>query len=82
MATEDLRTSFSGLINMGSNEYQTRDPVEDIWGPRTPYKHEWPTRVDERSIEEADKWVQSACVLCRFVHLSSDNVPNADINVK
>lgn len=52
---------------MGSNEHQTRDSVEDIWGTRTPYKHEWPTRVDERSIEEAEKWVQSACVLCRFV---------------
>jgi ferredoxin-nitrate reductase len=44
----------------------TRDSIEDIWGERTPYKHEWPTRVDERVMEEPDKWVQSACVLCRY----------------
>lgn len=43
---------------------ETRNAIEDIFGARTPYKHEWPTRVDERSIEEPEKWVQSACVLC------------------
>lgn len=42
-----------------------RDAIEDIWGPRTPYKHEWPTRLDQHCIEEPEKWVQSACVLCR-----------------
>ncbi|KAB5576489.1 hypothetical protein GE09DRAFT_1170103 [Coniochaeta sp. 2T2.1] len=43
---------------------QTRDSIEDIWGPRTPYKDEWPTRVDKACDEEPDNWVQSACVLC------------------
>lgn len=45
--------------------YESRDSIKDIWGERTPYKHEWPTRVDIRQIEEVDNWVQSACVLCR-----------------
>src|SRR5205809_6014964 len=45
---------------------QTRNSIEDIWGPRTPYRYQWPTRVDENSIEEPDKWVQSACVLCMY----------------
>ena len=45
-------------------EYQSRDSIEDIYGPRTPYKHEWPTRLDEHTIEEPEKWVQSACILC------------------
>ncbi|KAK2738987.1 hypothetical protein FQN55_009643 [Onygenales sp. PD_40] len=44
--------------------YQSRDPVKNIWGERTPYKHEWPTRCDSHTIETPDKWVQSACVLC------------------
>lgn len=44
---------------------QSRNSIEDIWGPRTPYKHEWPTRVDQACDEEPEKWVQSACVLCR-----------------
>ncbi|PTB71304.1 hypothetical protein M440DRAFT_220041, partial [Trichoderma longibrachiatum ATCC 18648] len=43
---------------------QSRDSVEDIWGPRTPYKDEWPTRVDQLCDEEPERWVQSACVLC------------------
>ncbi|KAI9151419.1 Nitrate reductase [Paramyrothecium foliicola] len=43
---------------------QSRDAIEDIWGPRTPYVHEWPTRVDHAYDEEPEKWVQSACVLC------------------
>lgn len=43
---------------------QSRDSIEDIYGPRTPYKHEWPSRVDENCIEEPEKWVQSACILC------------------
>ncbi|RFU79342.1 nitrate reductase [Trichoderma arundinaceum] len=43
---------------------RTRDSIEDIWGPRTPYVHEWPTRVDMAADEEPDKWVQSACILC------------------
>ncbi|KAL2132003.1 hypothetical protein VTI74DRAFT_4309 [Chaetomium olivicolor] len=43
---------------------RTRDAIEDIWGPRTPYKDEWPTRVDMACDEEPELWVQSACVLC------------------
>ncbi|TFA99559.1 Nitrate reductase [Trichoderma ghanense] len=43
---------------------QSRDSIEDVWGPRTPYKDEWPTRVDKSCDEEPEKWVQSACVLC------------------
>lgn len=43
---------------------QSRDSIENIWGERTPYNGSWPTRVDERVVEEPEKWVQSACVLC------------------
>jgi ferredoxin-nitrate reductase len=43
---------------------QTRDSIKDIWGERVPYYGEWPVRVDERTEEEPDKWVQSACLLC------------------
>src|SRR6478672_843484 len=44
----------------------SRDSISDIWGPRTPYRGEgqWPVRVDERTLTEPERWVQSACVLC------------------
>lgn len=44
----------------------TRDSIHDIWGPRTPYEGEgqWPARVDERTLEAPDRWVQSCCALC------------------
>ena len=42
----------------------SRDSISDIWGERTPYRGEWPVRVDEQTVEEPDHWVQSACVLC------------------
>ncbi len=44
----------------------TRDSITDIWGERTPYAGEgaWPTRVDERTLKDPERWVQSACVLC------------------
>ncbi|KXJ87864.1 hypothetical protein Micbo1qcDRAFT_124009 [Microdochium bolleyi] len=46
----------------------SRDAIADVWGPRTPYKGDWPVRVDEacdvESGAEPDRWVQSACVLC------------------
>jgi anaerobic selenocysteine-containing dehydrogenase len=42
----------------------TRDSIADIWGERTPYDENWPARADERTLEEPDRWVQSACVLC------------------
>jgi ferredoxin-nitrate reductase len=43
---------------------QTHDSINNIWGERTNYNGAWPVRVDERTIEEPDHWVQSACVLC------------------
>ena len=44
----------------------TRDSIQDVYGPRTPYAGEgrWPARVDERTTEEPERWVQSCCVLC------------------
>src|SRR5919112_6400758 len=44
----------------------TRDSIADIWGPRTPHgaDAEWPVRVDERTLEEPERWVQATCVLC------------------
>jgi len=42
----------------------SRDSIIDIWGERTPYRGEWPVRVDQCTSEEPDSWVQSACVLC------------------
>ncbi len=49
-----------------TEEYQSRDAIASIWGYRTPYYGEgdWPTRLDERVLAEAEFWVQSACVLC------------------
>ena len=44
--------------------YQTRDSIADIWGDRTPHYDDWPERIDERSIDTPERWVQSACVLC------------------
>jgi anaerobic selenocysteine-containing dehydrogenase len=43
---------------------QTRNSIADVWGPRTPYFGDWPERVDERILEEPERWVQSACVFC------------------
>src|SRR3954470_19399459 len=43
---------------------ESRDSINDIWGERTPYVENWPVRVDERTEEEVDRWVQSACALC------------------
>ncbi|CRK34308.1 hypothetical protein BN1708_006324 [Verticillium longisporum] len=55
----------SGSRNFGEPPAHCgRDCIEDIYGARTPYKHEWPTRVDHAYDEEPEKWVQSACVLC------------------
>jgi ferredoxin-nitrate reductase len=54
---------------------ETRDSITDIWGERTPYFNEWPTRVDEAVEQEPDRWVQSACLLC-------SNGCGVDIGVK
>lgn len=43
---------------------ETRNSIEDVWGPRTPYVGEWPVRVDEHVKETPDHWVPSACLLC------------------
>jgi anaerobic selenocysteine-containing dehydrogenase len=45
------------------------DRIQDIWGPRTPYRRDeqWPVRVDEHLVDGSDDgltWTQSACVLC------------------
>ncbi|MBV9308129.1 MAG: molybdopterin oxidoreductase family protein [Acidobacteriaceae bacterium] len=58
-----------------ASETITRDSIADIWGERTPYHGEWPARVDERTVEQPDGWVQSACVLC-------SNCCGLDIGVK
>src|SRR3954451_19959308 len=42
----------------------TRDSIQDVWGPRTPHVGQWPTRIDERSIAQPERWVSSVCVLC------------------
>ena len=41
-----------------------RDPVEDVYGPRHPYTKAWNVRVDEQTVDQPDKWVQSSCVMC------------------
>jgi ferredoxin-nitrate reductase len=42
----------------------TRDSIADVWGPRTPHAERWSARVDERTLEGPERWVQSVCVLC------------------
>lgn len=42
----------------------TRNSIEDIWGPRTPYRGQWPERSDCNVEGTPEKWVPSACVLC------------------
>ena len=44
--------------------HETRDAIADVWGERTPFEGDWPTRVDERTTEEPERWIPSACVLC------------------
>ena len=43
---------------------ETRDSIDDIWGPRTPHHGDWPVRVDQRTTETPQQWVPSVCVLC------------------
>lgn len=52
------------LTKMGSTSYSSRDAAEDIWGSRQGYKGTWPTRLDQHYVEEPEKWVTSACVMC------------------
>jgi len=51
------------LIPVGEIK-ETRDSIADIWGTRTPHDGEWPVRVDERILEEPERWVQSTCIFC------------------
>ncbi|KAJ9093048.1 hypothetical protein QFC21_006539 [Naganishia friedmannii] len=64
MTAKEQEKAHSGT----STEYprETRDPIEDVWGPRMGYHGEgnWPIRVDEHIHEPVDHWVQSACVMC------------------
>lgn len=48
------------------SRYQSRNSIGGVWGYRTPYAGagRWPVRIDERSLEDPDYWVQSACVFC------------------
>src|SRR4051794_18424383 len=44
---------------------ETRNAIDDIWGPRTPHEAgAWPVRVDERTVADVERWVPSVCVLC------------------
>src|SRR5215212_10265341 len=42
----------------------TRASIADVWGPRTPFRGEWPVRVDQRTTRTPERGVQSVCVLC------------------
>lgn len=42
----------------------TRNSLEDVWGPRTPYRGQWPERSDSSAEANVDTWIPSACVLC------------------
>lgn len=53
----------------------SRDSIKHVWGPRAPYYEAWSERIDERTIEPVDSWVQSACLLC-------SNGCGVDIGVK
>jgi hypothetical protein len=51
---------------MAAGGYSTRNTVEDIWGERMPYEHEWPSRCDEYRTDVPDHWMPSAWVMCRY----------------
>lgn len=44
----------------------TAERTKDVWGERTPFSAsgQWPVRVDEFVLEQPERWVASACVLC------------------
>lgn len=56
---------------------ESSDSIADIWGERTSHagQDRWPVRIDQRTLEEPDHWVQSACMLC-------SNGCGCDIGVK
>jgi anaerobic selenocysteine-containing dehydrogenase len=66
-ATDSLtirHSAPSGGAHEEAEMGESRDSVADVWGPRTPYVGEWPVRIDTRTTDDPDRWVQSACVLC------------------
>src|SRR4051794_4546219 len=46
--------------------------MKELWGRRTPYGpgEQWPVRVDELTVEEPDRWTQSASLL----HSNGDGI--------
>lgn len=46
------------------SERRSRDSIADIWGPRTPFNGAWPARQDIHTLEEPERWVPGACMLC------------------
>lgn len=52
------------MLVVTKEEKETRNSIIDLWGKRTPHQGDWPVRVDERILEEPEKWIQSSCVLC------------------
>ena len=58
--TKETRKPMAHKLAMMS-----RDSIRDVWGHRMPTVNGmWPARVDERVIEEPDRWIQGACLLC------------------
>lgn len=43
---------------------ETRNSIRDVWGERQSFVGKWPSRLDERTLDEPDQWVQSTCMLC------------------
>ena len=39
---------------------ESRNSVEDVWGPRTPYYKDWPVRVDEQTSWETSRRLTGA----------------------
>lgn len=77
-------------MSCGNQASADRDSVKDIYGQRSPYKQEWPSRVDHNVVAKPDKWVQSACVLCRSVlpfsldraiAVSTNGIPAMDVDL-
>ena len=42
----------------------SRDSIDDVLGGRAPYDGKWSERIDERTSQPVESWVQSACLLC------------------
>jgi ferredoxin-nitrate reductase len=43
---------------------ESRDSIGDVWGPRTPYRGDWPVRVDSHVRATPERWVPGVCLLC------------------